>query len=69
MYMYMYNIVLQVGGSHVIALMELEGVPLPSLNPDEEGWSWVSLDSNRISPLCLELKGIAEVPLQSCTST
>ncbi len=44
-----------------MAYMELNGIPLSSLRPDGEEWSWTKLDSNRISPLYLELKGYADV--------
>ena len=59
----------QAGESHVMAYMELDGIPLPSLKPEERGWSWIMLeDSKRISPLCLELKGYADVRIMHCVN-
>ncbi len=44
-----------------MVLMELEGVPLSSLDHNEEGWGWIRVGQERVSPLCLELKGSADV--------
>ena len=52
-----------------MAYMELEGIPLSSFNPNEEGWSWIRLDSNRVAIMCLELLGVTKVCLYMCTCT
>ena len=44
-----------------MVLMELEGVPLSSLDHNKEGWGWMRVGQERVSPLCLELKGSADV--------